>query len=161
MFFTKAFKGNNAWYMYLVVLLLVFITTQLGGIPFILYKVLSNPETMQQAMSGTEPDTAALTAVTGNAELALMLLAFAAGLGSLFLFARVFQKKIGCRHNHRPPALRLETFRFRNSRVGSAAINNIGSLDTYGRRYSIPLRCHSVLLACTGRVAVVPVPDRF
>lgn len=93
MFFTKAFKGNNAWYMYLVVLLLVFITTQLGGIPFILYKVLSNPETMQQAMSGAEPDTAALTAVTGNAELALMLLAFAAGLGSLFLFARVFQKK--------------------------------------------------------------------
>ena len=73
MFFTKAFKGNNAWYMYLVVLLLVFITTQLGGIPFILYKVLSNPETMQQAMSGAEPDTAALTAVTGNAELALMI----------------------------------------------------------------------------------------
>lgn len=93
MFFTKAFKGNNAWYMYLVVLLLVFITTQLGGIPFILYKVLSNPEIMQQAMSGAEPDTSALTAVTGNAELALMLLAFAAGLGSLFLFARVFQKK--------------------------------------------------------------------
>lgn len=79
--------------MYLVVLLLVFITTQLGGIPFILYKVLSNPETMQQAMSGAEPDTAALTAVTGNMELALMLLAFAAGLGALFLFARILQKK--------------------------------------------------------------------
>lgn len=93
MFFKKAFKGNNAWYTYLVVLFLVFITTQLGGIPFIVYKVLSNPDAMQQAAAGSQPDAAALTAVTGNTELGLMLLAFAVGLGALFLFAKVIQKK--------------------------------------------------------------------
>ena len=60
MFFQKAFIGKNKWYLYLVVLVLVFIATQLGSIPFVIYNVLANPEAL------AANDTEALSAVQDN-----------------------------------------------------------------------------------------------
>lgn len=87
MFFQKAFIGKNKWYLYLIVLVCVFIVTQLGSIPFVIYNVLANPEAL------AANDTEALSAVQDNIGLALMLLAFAVALGALWLFAKLFQKK--------------------------------------------------------------------
>lgn len=87
MFFQKAFLGKNKWYLYLAVLVCVFIATQLGSLPFVIYNILANPEALDSG------DSEALSAVQDNIGLALMLLAFAVALGALWLFAKLFQKK--------------------------------------------------------------------
>ncbi|MDR1756135.1 MAG: CPBP family intramembrane metalloprotease [Culturomica sp.] len=85
MFFYKADKGKNRWYLYLIVTLLVFIGTQLGSMPLIIYALIQQPEqVMQGDISGI---------MSTNWGLALGLLSFVGGLFTLFWFAYLFQDK--------------------------------------------------------------------
>lgn len=87
MFLQKSFIGKNKWYLYLLVLVLVFVLAQVGGIPFAVYAMMTNLDAVQAG------DTAALSQVRDTAGLALMLLSFAVGLLALVVFARIFQGK--------------------------------------------------------------------
>ena len=40
MFLQKSFIGKNKWYLYLLVLVLVFVLAQVGGIPFAVYAMM-------------------------------------------------------------------------------------------------------------------------
>ena len=85
MFLQKSFIGKNKWYLYLLVLVLVFVLAQVGGIPFAVYAMMTNLDAVQAG------DTAALSQVRDTAGLALMLFSFAVGLLALVVFARIFQ----------------------------------------------------------------------
>ena len=87
MFLQKSFIGKNKWYLYLLVLVLVFVLAQVGGIPFAVYAMMTNLDAVQAG------DTAALSQVRDTAGLALMLFSFAVGLLALVVFARIFQGK--------------------------------------------------------------------
>ena len=87
MFLQKSFIGKNKWYLYLLVLVLVFVLAQVGGIPFAVYAMMTNLDAVQAG------DTAALSQVRDTAGLALMLFSFAVGLLALVVFVRIFQKK--------------------------------------------------------------------
>ena len=90
MFIEKSFIGKNKWYLYLAVLALVFIAAQLGGIPFALYALFSNLDTV--GMDAAE-NLETLSQVRDTTGLALMLLAFVVGLFALILFAKAIQGK--------------------------------------------------------------------
>lgn len=87
MFLQKSFIGKNKWYLYLLVLVLVFVAAQIGGIPFAVYAMLTNMDAVQAGQ------VEKLSEVKDTAGLALMLLSFAVGLFALILLAKVFQKK--------------------------------------------------------------------
>ena len=55
MFLQKSFIGKNKWYLYLLVLVLVFVLAQVGGIPFAVYAMMTNLDAVQAG------DTAALS----------------------------------------------------------------------------------------------------
>ena len=57
MFLQKSFIGKNKWYLYLLVLVLVFVLAQVGGIPFAVYAMMTNLDAVQAG------DTAALSQV--------------------------------------------------------------------------------------------------
>ncbi len=88
MFLSKSFIGRNRWYLYLAVLVVVFIATQIGAIPFTVYQIFTNG-TLERGVV----DEAAIATPHDSIGLALMLLSFAVGLGVLFLLARWWQKK--------------------------------------------------------------------
>ena len=90
MFLEKSFIGKNKWYLYLVVLVLVFVMAQVGGIPFAVYAIVGN---MDAFMQDDAQDLEALSQVRDTAGLALMLFSFMVGLFALILFAKVLQKK--------------------------------------------------------------------
>ena len=87
MFLQKSFIGKNKWYLYLLVLVLVFVLAQVGGIPFAVYAMMTNLDAVQAG------DTAALSQVRDTAGLALMLFSFAVGLLALVVFVKIFQRK--------------------------------------------------------------------
>ena len=88
MFLSKSFVGRNRWYLYLAVLVVVFIATQIGAIPFTVYQIFTSG-TLETGVV----DEAAIATPHDSIGLALMLLSFAVGLGVLFLLARWWQKK--------------------------------------------------------------------
>ncbi len=85
MFFYKAFRGKNRWYLYLSVTLLVFIGIQLGSMPLVAYALFRDSKNFLQ---GNISET-----MSTNLGLALGLLSFAIGLLTLFWFARLLQEK--------------------------------------------------------------------
>ena len=88
MFLSKSFIGRNRWYLYVAVLVMVFIMTQVGSIPYAVYQVFASG-----LLEGKQVDETIISTPQDSVGLALMLLSFAIGLGALFLFARLWQKK--------------------------------------------------------------------
>ena len=88
MFLSKSFIGRNRWYLYVAVLVMVFIMTQVGSIPYAVYQVFSSG-----MLEGKQVSETVISTPQDSVGLALMLLSFAVGLGALFLFARWWQKK--------------------------------------------------------------------
>lgn len=91
-YFLKGFKGKNKWYLYLVMILLVFVATQLGNIPFSIVaaaKALSN---------GLELSTSNLTnfsllGINSNLGLFLMTLGFSIGLIAFILLIKPLHQR--------------------------------------------------------------------
>lgn len=92
-FLEKSYIGKNKWYLYLVVLFLTFVICQVGGIPFGVYQLLSQPEILDAAKTGEQIDQASLATPADNVGLALMLLSFVVGLLAFFQLAKAFQNK--------------------------------------------------------------------
>lgn len=79
-FLEKVYRGNHQWYLYVFTLLVVFIATQIGGLPLALYIQFKDPAALQ---SGN------IAAITGtNMGLTLVLLTFITGFFALFLAVR-------------------------------------------------------------------------
>ena len=85
MFIEKAYTGKNNWFLYVVTILIVFIATQLSGIPLAVYLFICNPEAAMQGNIGTITST--------NTGLALSLLTFVGGFFALFFCAKFLHKK--------------------------------------------------------------------
>lgn len=86
MFLEQAYTGNNKWYLYILSLLVVFVATQIGGIPLVIYLIASQPEAL---LTG---DISTIMTST-NAALALTLLTFAVGFFALFLCVKYIHQK--------------------------------------------------------------------
>ena len=56
MFLQKSFIGKNKWYLYLLVLVLVFVLAQVGGIPFAIYAMMTNLDAVQAGHHHVQQD---------------------------------------------------------------------------------------------------------
>ena len=77
-FLEKSHTGRNQWYLYILTLLIVFTTTQIGTLPLAGYIYFQNP-----SPTPTMQDIAQATST--NLGLALTLLSFAFGFVALLL----------------------------------------------------------------------------
>jgi membrane protease YdiL (CAAX protease family) len=81
----KATHGSNKWTLYLLSTVIVFLATQLGGIPMIVYVWMKDPAYLTNGkimeISGT------------NMGFALMLLSFVAGFFALMLCVKYIHRK--------------------------------------------------------------------
>ena len=89
MFLEKAFKGKNQWYLYLVSLIIVFLTMQIASLPFLLWRFWGNWEML--ATHGG--DIAALLKGITNFELALLLFPNAIAFFILLVCIRTMHRK--------------------------------------------------------------------
>lgn len=94
MFIAQAFKSYHDWWRYAVGIIIVFIATQLGSIPFILAVVL---KTMQDGGSINDFSnmdmTSLMTVLDSNLTLFLLLLSFAVGLAALLFVIKYLHKQ--------------------------------------------------------------------
>ena len=86
-YFTNAFKGQNRWWRYFIVILFVFLATQLGSIPF---SIVAAAKAMRK---GLDLNTANLVnfkllGIDQNLGLFLMSLSFVAGLMVILLLIK-------------------------------------------------------------------------
>lgn len=79
MFFEKAKKGNNQWYLYVLTILIVFVGVEIANIPIAIYALWTGLDIYK--------------AIGTNMGLALTLFAFGVGLFVLFFCIRYFHKK--------------------------------------------------------------------
>lgn len=86
MFLKKVLNGNNFWGLYLLTLLIVFIATQLGSIPFAICSWTLSDETHSI-------NTAIGELMKTNLGLALLLLTFLFGFIALFLCVKYIHQK--------------------------------------------------------------------
>ena len=86
MFLKEVYKGYNQWYFYLITLLVVFLATQLGSIPLLIYAICENPDL-------SELDTTLSTLSNTNLGLALMLFTFFIGFWALLFCVKFIHQK--------------------------------------------------------------------
>lgn len=92
MFIAQAFKSYHEWWRYLVGIIVVFVATQLGSIPF---AVAAGAKMVSEGGSITDLDNMSklMTILDSNLTLFLMLLSFAVGLGALFLMIKYLHQQ--------------------------------------------------------------------
>lgn len=93
MYIAQAFKFLHDWWRYLVGFIIIFMASQLGGIPLFIaamFKLASEGKDMM--VLGDDP-MAIMTILDSNLTLFLMLLSFAIGLVVLYLVVRYFHKQ--------------------------------------------------------------------
>ncbi|GGD91988.1 CPBP family intramembrane glutamic endopeptidase [Planktosalinus lacus] len=92
MFIAQAFKSYHEWWRYLVGLIVVFVATQLGSIPF---AVAAGAKMVSEGGSITDLDDMSklMTILDSNLTLFLMLLSFAIGLGALLLMIKYLHQQ--------------------------------------------------------------------
>lgn len=92
MFIAQAFKSYHEWWRYLVGVIVVFVATQLGSIPF---AVAAGVKMVSEGGSITDIDDMSklMTILDSNLTLFLMLLSFAVGLGALLLMIKFLHQQ--------------------------------------------------------------------
>jgi membrane protease YdiL (CAAX protease family) len=92
MFIAQAFKSYHDWWRYAVGVLVVFVATQLGSIPFLIAAVV---KIMQEGGSINDLDDMSklMTILDSNLTLFLMLLSFAVGLAALLFMIKYLHKQ--------------------------------------------------------------------
>lgn len=85
MFIEQAFTGKNNWTLYILTVLIVFVTMQIASLPLMVYLIFTNPEALQNGGLEVITDT--------NLGLALTLLAFVAGFFSLLFCVKYIHRK--------------------------------------------------------------------
>lgn len=91
-YFLKAFKGENSWWRYLVVIALVFLATQIGSIPF---SIVASAKAISQGieLNASNLVNFKLLGIDENFGLLLMSLPFVAGLAAILLFVKPFHNR--------------------------------------------------------------------
>ncbi|OIP50844.1 MAG: abortive phage infection protein [Flavobacteriaceae bacterium CG2_30_34_30] len=92
MYIAQAFKSLHEWWRYALGIVIVFIATQIGSIPFLgaaAFKVMQEGGSFDE-LSDTNK---LMTILNPNLTLFLMLLSFAVGLGALFLVIKFMHKQ--------------------------------------------------------------------
>lgn len=87
MFLSQSFKGKNKWYLYLFTLIIAFIAAQFGGIPQVLYAMIT--ATASQISISQAIQESAST----NIGLALMLIPFAILLFAILICVKEIHKR--------------------------------------------------------------------
>ena len=82
----KGFKGENSWWRYLIMLLAVFVATQLGSIPF---AIVSTAKALQNGIQVNTENLTNFELLGINSNLGLMLLMFSFVLGLIVLLALI------------------------------------------------------------------------
>ncbi|WP_339610248.1 CPBP family intramembrane glutamic endopeptidase [uncultured Planktosalinus sp.] len=92
MFIAQAFKSYHEWWRYLVGIIVVFVATQLGSIPF---AVAAGAKMVSEGGSIADLDNMSklMTILDSNLTLFLMLLSFAVGLGALLLMIKYLHQQ--------------------------------------------------------------------
>lgn len=103
MYIEQAFKYLHDWWRYLVGMVIIFLASQLGSIPFIVAVVVKKLSLGEGLKSMENLDTESLmTTLSSNLTLFLMLFSFAVGLVTVYFVVRFI---------HRQPFLKLTTTR--------------------------------------------------
>ena len=91
-FIEKSFTGKNQWYLYICSLLIIFIATQIGSIPFSLVKIWENKDVVLS--SGGQMDNLQLNlSISSLSDLALVLLSFVVGFFAIFFVVKYVHNK--------------------------------------------------------------------
>ncbi|MEX0998306.1 MAG: CPBP family intramembrane glutamic endopeptidase [Flavobacteriaceae bacterium] len=94
MFIAQAFRSYHDWWRYAVGIIIVFVATQLGSIPFILAVVLKMMQDGGSINDFNNLDmTSLMTVLDSNLTLFLMLLSFAVGLAALLFVIKYLHKQ--------------------------------------------------------------------
>lgn len=92
MYIQQAFKSLHEWWRYLVGLIVIFVASQLGTIPFLIavvYKIWSDGGDV----TSVQDQNVLMSVLDSNLTLFLMLLSFAVGLLAIYIVARYLHKQ--------------------------------------------------------------------
>lgn len=156
MYIEQAFKYAHEAWRYLVGVIVAFIASQLGAIPFILIatmKIMSEGGDLSQL----EDETRIMTILDANLTLFLMLLGFAVGMVALYLIVR---------YMHKQPFLTLTTARSRidwgraGFGFGLIAVTTLvlTLIDYYGNPEDYIVQFDPVPFAILALIAIVMIP---